>query len=141
MGTDAEMEEPIPTKDVELEEELYDGDDDFRPAEVTPESDDIGTGAIIASIHVESEQDDDKVIYIATIAASNNPKSDNITVMTELIKSKRTTKLGGVDSNHDLQVGQTSSLRPIPPRNGPRTQMSSQSSLGAVVKCPSKGKA
>jgi hypothetical protein len=37
MGTDAEVEEPIPTKDVESEEELYDrreydGDNDFWPA-------------------------------------------------------------------------------------------------------------
>jgi hypothetical protein len=92
MGTDTEVEEPIPTEDVESEEELYDGreydgDNDFRPAEVTPESDDIGTGAIIASIHIESKQDDDEVIYIATMAASNNSKSDDVTVMTDLIKS------------------------------------------------------
>jgi hypothetical protein len=92
MGTDVEVEELIPTKDVKLEEELYDrreydGDNDFGPAEVTPESDDVGTGAIIASSHIESEQDNNEVIYIATMAALNNPKSNNVTVVMELIKS------------------------------------------------------
>jgi hypothetical protein len=92
MGTDAEVEEPIPTEDVESEEELYDGreyngDDDFGPAKVTPESDDIGTGAIIASIHIESEQDDNEVVYVAIMAALNNSKFDDVTVTTELIKS------------------------------------------------------
>jgi hypothetical protein len=125
----------------------YDGDD-FRPAKVTPESDNIGTGAIIASIHVESEQDNNEAIYIATMAASNNSKSNDITVATELIKSiKEDYKTQGsglkpqpmgrmnqqLKANSDKEWVSNSNIKPIKPGSGSKMPIQRQG-LMALVK-------
>jgi hypothetical protein len=94
MGTDGEIEDLTSTENVEASNKLvnskeYEGEDDFRPAKAEPELDDVGTGVIIASIHVDEEHDDDDtVIYAAAMAVSNkiNP-DDDITVIKALMKS------------------------------------------------------
>jgi hypothetical protein len=75
-------------------EDTFDGDEydddveDFGPAEVETESDDVGTGAIIASIHVDdAPNDDDTVVYIAAMADSK--PSDDVTVAQQLMQSVR----------------------------------------------------
>jgi hypothetical protein len=94
MGTDGEIEDLTSTENVEASDQLingeeYKGEDDFGPAEAEPELDDIATGVIIASIHVDEEHDnDDTVVYAATMVVSNkiNP-NDDVTVTKALMKS------------------------------------------------------
>ena len=80
------MEELVDT----FEGEEYPGKDDFGPAEEL-ELDDIGTGAIIASIHIDEDQDDDDtVVYVAAMAMQRTPNSNDDTKVTaELVKSVR----------------------------------------------------
>src|SRR6266849_3020693 len=96
MGTETEMEEPSSAENPETPEDIfdgeeYDGEEDFGPTEEEPETDDIGTGAVIASIHVEeeeNEEEDDLVVYAATMATSSSEKLENDEkVATELMKS------------------------------------------------------
>src|SRR6266849_2168905 len=66
MGTETEMEEPSSAENPETPEDIfdgeeYDGEEDFGPTEEEPETDDVGTGAVIASIHVEEEENDEEV--------------------------------------------------------------------------------
>jgi hypothetical protein len=94
MGTDGEIEDLTSTENIEASDELidskeYEGEDDFGPAKAEPELHNVGTGVIIASIHVDKEHDDDDtVVYAATMAVSNkiNP-DDDITVAKALMKS------------------------------------------------------
>jgi len=95
MGADSEAEGHASAEAEETSEDIFDRaeyidyDDDFGPAEVEPEPDDVGTGAVIASIHVNEENDDDEVIYAATMATTTKPSSsnDDTRVAAELIKS------------------------------------------------------
>ena len=83
MGADSEAEGHASAEAEETSEDIFDRaeyidyDDDFGPAEVEPEPDDVGTGAVIASIHVNEENDDDEVIYAATMATTTKPSSSN----------------------------------------------------------------
>ena len=72
-------------------EDIFNGEEDFGPTEEEPETDDIGTGAVIASIHVEEENDEEDnevVVYAATMATSRSDKHENDErVTTSLMKS------------------------------------------------------
>src|SRR6266849_9204304 len=95
MGMETEMEEPSSAENPEMPEDIFDGEEyngkeDFGPTEEEPETDDIGTGAVIASIHVEeeNEEEDDLVVYAATMATSSSEKLENDEkVATNLMKS------------------------------------------------------
>ena len=76
MGTETEMEEPSFADNPEMPEDIFDGKEDFGPTEEEPETDDTGIGVVIASIHVE-EEDDEVIIYAATMATSNSEKTKN----------------------------------------------------------------
>ena len=120
IGTDTEAEDQTSSEDMEepadtFEGEEYPGEDDFRPAE-EPELNNVGTGVIITSIHVDEDQDnDDTIVYVAATATQRIPNSNDDTKVTvELVKSIR-----GVASSHNLPTRQTSRSRPIPTRIGP----------------------
>jgi hypothetical protein len=93
MGTDTNVEDQTSTENMETSDDILNGaeyvrEDDFGPAEADLELKDFGTGAIIASIHVDEESDDDEVIYMATMATPTNSKPDDIKVTAELMKSR-----------------------------------------------------
>ena len=85
MGTETEMEEPSSADNQEMPEDIfngeeyegeeYDSEEDFGPTEEEPETDDAGIGAVITSIHIE--EDDEVVVYAATMATSNSEKTEN----------------------------------------------------------------
>jgi hypothetical protein len=77
MGPDTDVEDQTSTENVEMSDEILDGaeyvgEDDFGPAEADLELEDFGTGAIVASIHVDKESEEDEVIYMATMAMPTN---------------------------------------------------------------------
>ena len=94
MGTDSGVEDTIFHEDETPDEEIFDGEEydgeeeDFGPTEVNSASDDdMGTGAIIANIHVD-EEEDELFVHAATLATTTSPKtSDDIKVATELLDS------------------------------------------------------
>jgi hypothetical protein len=67
--------------------ELYDGDTDIGPTDVEEYTDDMGPGAIIASIHVDKESDDseDIIVYMDSMTTLK-PQLDK-TITTNLLKS------------------------------------------------------
>jgi hypothetical protein len=69
-------------------EEYEGGEEDFGPTEAHSTSDDdMGTGAIIANIHVNDDEDE-IIVHAATMAATTSPKtSDDNEVATELLNS------------------------------------------------------
>ena len=92
MQTPTAEEQPHAEED-DASEDNFDGDeysedDDFGPTEVETPPDDVGTGAVIATLHVdERREDDDKVVYVAAMATQN---TSDTTVATELLKSVKT---------------------------------------------------
>ena len=92
MGTETEMEESSSADNQETPEDIFDGEEyndeeDFGPTEEELETNDAGIRAVIASIHVE-EEDDEVVVYAATMATSNSEKTKNDKkVATNLMKS------------------------------------------------------
>jgi hypothetical protein len=154
MGADAEAEDETPAEDEETPEDLFDGeeypdeDDDFGPAEGETQPDDVGTGAIIASIHVNEEKDDDIVVYAATMAAETPKAGDDVTVATELLKSVKEDyevrgsgikpRLPGktnrqIKANSTKEWASNSNVKPAKPRDSGNTPIRRQG-LAALVK-------
>jgi hypothetical protein len=107
----------------------------------------VGTGAIIASIHVDDVQnDDDLVIHVATMATSR--PSNNVTVAQTLMQSVREDyKLRGsgvkprtigrtnkqIQANSTKEWASNSNVKPVHPGQGSKTQIQRQG-LMALVK-------
>ena len=94
MGTEADAGNTATANDNIAEEDTFDSDEydndveDFGPAKVETESDDMGPGAIIASIHIDNAQNgDDMVVHVAAMATSKS--CDNVTVAQQLMQSVR----------------------------------------------------
>jgi len=156
MGADSEVEGHASAEAEETSEDIFDRaeyidyDDDFGPAEVEPEPDDVGTGAVIASIHVDKENDDDEVVYAATMATTTKPSSsnDDTRVVVELIKSVkedyevqgsgiRPRPLGKtnkqIKANSAKEWASNSNIKPIKPDPGGKTPINRQG-LPALIK-------
>jgi hypothetical protein len=94
MGTKADAGNTALTNDNIVEEDTFDGDEydkdvkDFGPAKAETELDDMRTGAIIASIHIDNTQDDDDIIIHVAAMATSGP-SNNTTVTQQLMQSVR----------------------------------------------------
>src|SRR5271169_3537973 len=95
-ATDAEVEghtsaETTEPSEDNFEGDEYEGEDDFGPAKDDSDpDDDVGTGAIIASVHVEEDamEDNDEVVYSAAMATANTFKSnDDTAIATKLLQS------------------------------------------------------
>jgi hypothetical protein len=143
MGTDTDVEDQTSTENVEMSDEILDGteyvgEDDFGPAKADPELKDFGMGAIIASIHVDEESEEDEVIYMATMAMPTNSKPDDIKVAAELMKSiKEDYEVWGSGlkpqpigkTNQQLKVNSTkewasnSNIKPIESGNSDKPQI------------------
>jgi hypothetical protein len=97
MGADADSEEQPHAEEDDASEANFDGeeyseDDDFGPTEVETPLDDVGTGAVIATLHLDEveDEDDDKVVYVANMATQKTSSTSDTTVATELLKSVKT---------------------------------------------------
>jgi len=154
MGAESDAEGHAPAEVEETSEDLFDGaeyigDDDFGPTEDTPEFDDEGTGVIIASIHVNEDEDDDEVVYAAPMnAAKPSSSNDDAKVATELIKSiKEDYEVRGsgikprpigktdkqVKANSTKDWASNSNVKPIKPIIGGKTPINRQG-LPSLVK-------
>ena len=153
MGAETDAGNTATANDNIAEEDNFDGDEydddvgDFGPAEVETESDDVGTGAIIASIHVDDVQnDDDLVVHVAAMATSR--PSDDVTVAHTLMQSVREDyelRGSGVKprtigrTNKQIQANSTkewasnSNVKPVHPGQGGKTHVQRQG-LTALVK-------
>jgi hypothetical protein len=94
MGAKADADNTAPANNDIVEEDIFDSDEydnnveNFGPAKVETESDDVGTGAIIASIHVDDAQNDDELVVHVAAMATSKP-SDDVTVAQQLMQSVR----------------------------------------------------
>jgi hypothetical protein len=153
MGAEADAGNTAPANDNIVEENTFDSDEynddveDFGPAEVETESGDVGTGAIIASIHVDDTQNDnDTVVYVAAMATSQ--PSDDVTVAQKLMQSVREDyELRGsgvkprtigrtskqIQANSTKEWASNSNVKPIHPGQSGKTQVQRQG-LTALVK-------
>ncbi len=153
MGAEADAGNTASANDNIVEEDTFDGDEynddveDFGPAEVETQLEDVGTGAIIASIHVEdSPNDDDTVVYVAAMATST--PNDDVTVAQTLMQSVREDyelRGSGVKpraigrTNKQIQANSTkewasnSNVKPLHPGRSGKTRIQRQG-LTALVK-------
>jgi hypothetical protein len=153
MGAEADAGNTAPANVDIVEEDIFDSDEynedveDFGPAKVETELDDVGTGAIIASIHVNNMQnDDDIVVHVAAMATSK--PSDDVTVAQQLMQSVREDyKLRGsgikprtigrmnkqIKANSTKEWASNSNVKPIHPGRSGKTPVQRQG-LTALVK-------
>jgi hypothetical protein len=153
MGAEMDAGNTATANDNIAEEDTFDGGEydnnveDFGPAKVETESDDVGTGAIIASIHVDDAQNDNELIVHVAAMATRKP-SDNVTVAQALMQSVREDyKLQGSgvkprtigQTNKQIQANSTkewasnSNVKPAHPGQGGKTQIQWQG-LTALIK-------
>jgi hypothetical protein len=153
MGAEADAGNTAPANDDIVEEDIFDGDEydedveDFGPAKAETELDDMGTGVIIASIHVDDTQNnDDIVVHVAAMATSK--PSDDVTVAQQLMQSVREDyELRGsgvkprtigrtnkqIKANSTKEWASNSNVKPIHPGQSGKTPVQRQG-LTALVK-------
>ena len=82
-----EPPEPLDDGEKPFEGEFYDGEADLGPIGTEEHFDDVGTGAVLASIHVEEEfnNSEDVIVYMDSMTM---PKSQpDATIVKDLLKS------------------------------------------------------